>query len=111
MTAASPADESPVRLTPTSPVALIEIDNQPVNATSQAVRAGLLVAIQQDRFRFAAGLDEQPAMTKAMLSYRRQVREDGLIGSELVVALLLAITPPPPPAVTPWVVWGPPAFS
>ena len=47
MTAASPADESPVRLTPTSPVALIEIDNPPVNATSQAVRAGLLVAIQE----------------------------------------------------------------
>ena len=47
MTAASPADESPVRLTPTSPVALIEIDNPPVNATSQAVRAGLLVAIHE----------------------------------------------------------------
>ncbi len=36
----------PVRLTPTQPVALIEIDNPPVNATSQAVRAGLLAAIQ-----------------------------------------------------------------
>ena len=47
MTAASPADENPVRLTPTSPVALIEIDNPPVNATSQAVRAGLLAAIHE----------------------------------------------------------------
>ncbi|HST95641.1 MAG TPA: 3-hydroxyacyl-CoA dehydrogenase NAD-binding domain-containing protein [Microvirga sp.] len=36
----------PVRLTPTQPVALIEIDNPPVNATSQAVRAGLLGAIR-----------------------------------------------------------------
>lgn len=45
MTAASPAGDSLVRLTSTSPVALIEIDNPPVNATSQAVRAGLLTAI------------------------------------------------------------------
>jgi hypothetical protein len=59
----------------------------------------LLVAIQGDRFHFAPGLAEQDAMTKAMVSYRRQVREDGLIGSELVVALLLALTPPPP---VPW---------
>jgi hypothetical protein len=31
-----------------------------------------------------------------VLGYRRQVREDGLIGSELVVALLLALLAPPP---------------
>ena len=31
-------------------------------------------------------------MSKALLGYRRQVREDGLIGSELVVALLLALS-------------------
>jgi len=37
--------DGPVRLFSTSPVALIEIDNPPVNATSQAVRAGLLVAL------------------------------------------------------------------
>ncbi len=35
-------------------------------------------------------------MSKALTSYRRAVREDGLIGSELVVALLLAVIPPPP---------------
>ncbi|MBA1154680.1 3-hydroxyacyl-CoA dehydrogenase NAD-binding domain-containing protein [Microvirga mediterraneensis] len=47
MTAASPEDTGPVRLISTYPVALIEIDNPPVNATSQAVRAGLLAAIQE----------------------------------------------------------------
>ena len=61
----------------------------------QALVDELLVALQQDRFHFAAGLAEQAAMSKALLSYRRQVREDGLIGSELVVALLLALIPPP----------------
>jgi hypothetical protein len=70
----------------------------------QALVDELLVAVQQDRFRFAAGLDEQPAMTKAMVNYRRQVKEDGLIGSELVVAMLLAISPPPPMLV-PLVGW------
>ena len=35
-------------------------------------------------------------MSKALVGYRRQVREDGLIGSEPVVALLLAIIPTPP---------------
>ena len=54
----------------------------------------LLVAVEEDRFRFAPGLPEQDAMSKALTGYRRQVREDGLIGSELVVALLLAMTPP-----------------
>ncbi|WP_262027440.1 3-hydroxyacyl-CoA dehydrogenase NAD-binding domain-containing protein [Microvirga sp. Mcv34] len=47
MGAASPEGIDPVRLIPTSPVALIEIDNPPVNATSQAVRAGLLAAIRE----------------------------------------------------------------
>ncbi|MFC4174933.1 3-hydroxyacyl-CoA dehydrogenase NAD-binding domain-containing protein [Microvirga sp. GCM10011540] len=37
----------PVRLFRTGPVAVIEIDNPPVNATSQAVRAGLLEAIRE----------------------------------------------------------------
>ena len=54
----------------------------------------LLVAIQHNRFHFAPGLAEQPAMSKAMVGYRRQVKEDGLIGSELVVALLLAVHQP-----------------
>ncbi len=62
----------------------------------QALVDRLLVAVEEDRFRFAPGLPEQDAMSKALQGYRRQVREDGLIGSELVVALLLAMTPPPP---------------
>src|SRR5690242_2565523 len=47
MTVASREGIDRVRLNPTSPVALIEIDNPPVNATSQAVRAGLLAAIRE----------------------------------------------------------------
>jgi 3-hydroxyacyl-CoA dehydrogenase len=43
---ASSEGAEPVRLIPTAPVAVIEIDNPPVNATSQFVRAGLLAAIQ-----------------------------------------------------------------
>ena len=61
----------------------------------QALVDELLVAMQQERFHFAPRLAEQEAMGKALQSYRRQVREDGVIGSELVVALLLAIIPPP----------------
>lgn len=37
----------PVRVIPTAPVALIEIDHPPVNATSQSVRAGLLTAMHE----------------------------------------------------------------
>lgn len=37
----------PVKLLQNAPAALIEIDNPPVNATSQAVRAGMLAAIQE----------------------------------------------------------------
>jgi hypothetical protein len=62
----------------------------------QALVDELLVAVQEGRFHFAPGLEEQEAMSKALLSYRRVIREDGLIGSELVVALLLALSPPPP---------------
>jgi hypothetical protein len=61
----------------------------------QALVDELLVAIEEGRFHFAPDLPEQPSMSKAMVSYRRQVKEDGLIGSELVVALLLAIRPLP----------------
>jgi hypothetical protein len=71
----------------------------------QALVDELLVAIAEDRFHFAPGLAEQEAMNKALLGYRRQVREDGLIGSELVVALLLAIIPPKP-ALKPFVIWA-----
>jgi len=62
----------------------------------QALVDELLVAIEEGRFHFTPGLEEQAAMSKALLGYRRQVKEDGLIGSELVVALLLALIPPPP---------------
>jgi len=62
----------------------------------QALVDELLVAMQEDRCLFASGLVEQEAMSKALLGYRRQVRDDGLIGNELVVALLLALVPPPP---------------
>jgi hypothetical protein len=77
----------------------------------QALVDELLVAIQEDRFHFAPALPEQAAMSKAMLGYRRAVKEDGLIGGELVVALLLALIPPPPPPVKPFVIvrnhlWG-----
>src|ERR1035437_9717161 len=61
----------------------------------QALVDELLVARQQERFDFAPRLAEQEAMGKALQRYGRQVREDGVIGSELVVALLLAIIPPP----------------
>jgi hypothetical protein len=61
----------------------------------QALVDELLVAEQQKRFHFAARLAEQEAMSKALLTYRRQVREDGSLGSELVTALCLAIIPPP----------------
>lgn len=63
----------------------------------QALVDRLLVAIHQDVFRFAAGLAEQEAMSAALVAYHRNVREDGLIGGELVVALLLALVPPPAP--------------
>jgi hypothetical protein len=54
----------------------------------------LVVAIHDQTLHFAADLVQQEPMTKALLSYRRQVREDGLIGSELVIALCLAISKP-----------------
>lgn len=60
----------------------------------QGLVDGLVVAVHADQLRFAAGLDEMPAMTEAMTSYRRKIREDGLLGSELVVALCLAVAPP-----------------
>jgi hypothetical protein len=66
----------------------------------------LLVAIEEHRFHFAPGLVEQEAMSKALISFRRQVREDGLIGSELVVALLLAVIPPRAAPVEPAILLG-----
>jgi hypothetical protein len=54
----------------------------------------LVVLVHFDQLRFAAGLEQQAAMTKALIGYNRQVREDGQIGSELVTALCLAIAKP-----------------
>lgn len=56
---------------------------------------GLVVLVHFDQLRFVAGLEHQDAMTKALIGYNRQVREDGQIGSELVTALCLAIVKPP----------------
>jgi hypothetical protein len=72
----------------------------------QALVDELLVAIQESRFHFAAGLAEQEPMSKALVGYHRQVREDGVIGGELVVALLLALIPSPPEPVEPAVLLG-----
>ena len=36
-------------------------------------------------------------MNKALLNYKRTVREDGEVGTELVVALCLAVLPRPKP--------------
>ena len=44
-------------------------------------------------------------MTKALAGYRRQVADDGLIGSELVVALLLALIPTAP-TIVPFAIWA-----
>ena len=61
----------------------------------QALVNLLLVAVYEGRFHFAPGLNEQAAMSKALAGYRREVRDDGVIGSELVIALCLALIPPP----------------
>lgn len=65
-------------------------------AERQELADRLVVAMHDSRIHFAAGLDAMDLMTRALVGYRRQVREDGLVGSELVVALCLAITPRPP---------------
>jgi hypothetical protein len=63
----------------------------------QALVDELVVAVHRGRFHFAPALVQQPAMTKALATFRKEVGADGQIGSELVVALLLAILPPPEP--------------
>jgi hypothetical protein len=52
-------------------------------------------------FRFAPNLAHQDAMLKALASYRKEVVEDGIVGSELVVGLFLATSHQPavPPQV------------
>lgn len=51
----------------------------------------LAIAVHFKQLGFAGDLEHMEAMKQALLAYRRQVREDGLIGSELVIALCLAI--------------------
>ncbi|HEX2134723.1 MAG TPA: 3-hydroxyacyl-CoA dehydrogenase NAD-binding domain-containing protein [Microvirga sp.] len=46
---AEPASASPVRVERAGPVAIVEIDNPPVNAISHAVRAGLMEAVREVR--------------------------------------------------------------
>jgi 3-hydroxyacyl-CoA dehydrogenase len=56
----TPDGTEPVRLVQTTPVVLIEIDNPPVNAVSQAVRAGLLAAIHE--------IDRNPQIQAAVIA-------------------------------------------
>ena len=59
----------------------------------QALVDSLVVAIARDALHFKARLPAQEAMNKALVSYKRTIREDGEIGVELVVALCLAVLP------------------
>lgn len=77
----------------------------------QALVDRLLVAVHEGRFHFAPRLPEQEAMTKALQTYRRQVGADGIVGSELVVALLLALIPPRPVPEGPFFAWGRSPFA
>lgn len=54
----------------------------------------LVVATNSDRVHFAGGLANQKELNRAMTQYRRQVDDDGLIGSELVIALALSLVYP-----------------
>ena len=56
----------------------------------QALVDALLVAEQERRIHLDAGSPHADAMRNALLGYRRQVGEDGVVGAELVVALALA---------------------
>jgi hypothetical protein len=53
--------------------------------------------IRDGTFSFARDLAHQDAMTKALVSYRREIADDGVIGSELAVALFLAVGHRPVP--------------
>ena len=53
----------------------------------------LVIAMNQGMLHFAPGLDAMDQMTKALVSYRRQVKDDGSTGSELVTALCLSLLP------------------
>lgn len=54
----------------------------------------LVVATHKGALRFAGNLANQSALDKAMVAYRRKVDDDGLIGSELVIALGLTLLYP-----------------
>lgn len=60
-----------------------------VNALVVAMRSGA------ETLHFEADLDNFDTLATALGHYEQQVREDGLVGTELVVALALAILPRP----------------
>lgn len=60
----------------------------------QALVDRLVVATHSGTLRFAANLANQTALDRAMTAYRRKVADDGLIGSELVIALGLTLLYP-----------------
>jgi hypothetical protein len=53
--------------------------------------------VRDGTFTFAPDLPHQDAMTKALVGYQREVKDDGVIGSELAVALFLALSHRPIP--------------
>jgi hypothetical protein len=59
----------------------------------QALVDSLVVAMARDGLHFKSRIPAQAVMNKALLSYKRTVREDGEVGTELVVALCLAVLP------------------
>lgn len=75
-------------------------DNAPVGVLYQGqgkdrqeLATDLVMATSRKTLHFAPDLPLMDRMVDALAGYRRQVKEDGLIGSELVVALALAIQP------------------
>lgn len=62
-----------------------------VGLRRQELANALLVAMSDRRVHIQSS-EHEDAMRKAMLSYRRVVADDGVIGGELVVALALAVT-------------------
>lgn len=68
-------------------------------ADRQTLVDGLLSAEAEDRLTLDPALREGAAMKKALAGMTREVREDGVIGGEMLVALGLALIPPPPRSV------------
>jgi hypothetical protein len=70
-----------------------------VGRDRQDLVRGLLNAEAEGRLTFDRSLPEWPAMRKALASLTREVKEDGILGGEIVVALALVVigrTPPRP---------------